>query len=82
MSASAGSSGAGATRGGARASTTGLRSRISASVRPSWRASASTRSATAAPVIRFRPVSVSMPMRISWACSARSTDLAPVEQAR
>ena len=71
--ASAGSSGRGATRGGVSASTTGLRSSTSWSVRPSWRASASTRNATDAPVIRLRPVSVSMPMRISCAWSARST---------
>ena len=49
-------------------------------VRPSWRASASTRSATDAPVIRLPPVSVSMPMRISWACSARRIGPAAVQQ--
>ena len=68
--ASSGNTGSGATCGPVRASTAGLRTRISASSRPSWRASASTRSATEAPVIRLPPVSVSMPMRISWACSA------------
>ena len=69
--ASSGSSGAGATWGPVSARTAGLRARISLSSRPSWRASASTRSATEAPVIRLPPVSVSMPMRISWAWSAR-----------
>ena len=63
-----------------RASTAGLRARISLSSRPSWRASASTRSATEAPVIRLPPVSVSMPMRISWACSARRIGPAAMQQ--
>ena len=68
---SAGSSAAGATRGAVSASTIGLRARTSSSLKPSCRASTSTRSATDAPVIRLRPVSVSMPIRISCACSAR-----------
>ena len=74
VSASGGSSVHAPTLGLVSASTIGLRVRISSSESPSCRASESTRSATEAPVSRLPPVSVSIPIRISCACTARSTD--------